>query len=382
MSKRLMVIAGEASGDLHAGKVVCAIKKNFPEIEIFGVGGERMKKCGAEIIYNISEISFIGFVDVMKNFKRVIDFENLCKHELLSRKPDAVLLVDYPGFNLRFAKFAKEKGFKVFYYIAPQVWAWGRRRIQILKSYVDELFVIFRFEEEFFRKYGVKAEFVGHPLLEDLRGVESVSEGDFFEKYGIAKNKIVSFFPGSRSHEVKMMLKTMIEAGEMIRKKFDVEVVFSRARTISESEIKNLLGEDFRKFKFVENSHELLMVSYVSVVKSGTTSLEAGILGIPMVVCYKTSPINYLLGRLLVKTDVIESISLPNIVLCKKVVPELIQKDFTKEKIFDEVSRYLEDENLYNSTKDELLKIRQILTFESDGKSTSEIVAEKIVLNL
>ncbi|MFN3134429.1 MAG: lipid-A-disaccharide synthase [Candidatus Kryptonium sp.] len=381
MPKKLMVVAGEASGDSHAGKVACAIKKISPDFEIFGVGGEKMRRCGVEIIYDISGISFIGFVDVVKNFKKIIHFENLCKDALLSRKPDAVLLVDYPGFNLRFAKFAKENGFRVFYYIAPQVWAWGRGRIRILKNYVDELFVIFKFEEEFFRRYEVKAEFVGHPLLEDLREVEFLNAKDFFGKYKIEKEKIVSFFPGSRAHEVRMMLKTMMDAAEAI-KDFGVEVIFSKARLVDESEIKRVAGERFDKFKFVEDSHSLLKFSHIAIVKSGTTSLEAGILGIPMVVCYKTSFLNYIIGKTLIKTDVIESISLPNIVLDRKVVPELIQNDFTKEKILNEVEKYLSDENLYQSVKNELLKIKQLLVLETDGRTASEIVAERIISKL
>ncbi len=374
-------MTGEASGDLHAGKVACAIKKINPEFEIFGVGGEKMRKCGVEIIYDISAISFIGFVDVLKNLKKIIHFENLCKDALLSRKPDAVLLVDYPGFNLRFAKFAKENGFKVFYYIAPQVWAWGRGRVNILRNYVDELFVIFRFEEEFFRRYKVKAEFVGHPLLEDLKEVEFLKAEDFFDKYEIEKKKIVSFFPGSRTHEVRMMLETMMDAAEVI-KNFDVEVIFSKARSVNESEIRKIVGERFDKFKFVEDSHLLLKFSHIAIVKSGTTSLEAGILGIPMIVCYKTSFLNYIIGKTLIKTDVIESIALPNIVLNRKVVPELIQNDFTKEKILSEVERYLLDENLYQSVRNELLKIKQLLALETDGRTASEIVAERIISKL
>ncbi|MCS7230142.1 MAG: lipid-A-disaccharide synthase [Candidatus Kryptonium sp.] len=379
MPKRLMVIAGEVSGDSHAGKVICKIKKNSPDVEVFGVGGERMKKCGAELIYDISEISLIGFVDVLKSFGKIIELENLCKSELLRRKPDAVLLVDYPGFNLRFARFAKENGFRVFYYIAPQVWAWGRRRVKVLKNYVDELFVIFRFEEEFFKKYGIKAEFVGHPLLEDLSYSEMQDGMTFLEKYGISNKKIISFFPGSRTQEVKMMLKTMVEAGKMIKERFDVEIVFSRAKTIDETVMKNLIKEGFKEFKFITDSHMLLRFSHIAVVKSGTTSLEAGILGVPMVVCYKTSQFNYFLGRILVKTDVIEGIALPNIVLRKRVVPELLQNDFTAEKIFSEVSKYLVDENLYHNVRRELLKIRDLLKIDLAGKTTSEIVAEKIL---
>lgn len=377
-----MVVAGEASGDLHAGKVICAIKRKYPDIEIFGVGGERMKKCGMEAIYDISEISLMGFVDVVKNFRKLVAFENLCKFELLRRRPNAVLLVDYPGFNLRFAKFAKENGFKVFYYIAPQVWAWGRRRVKILKDYVDKLFVIFGFEVEFFKNYGIKSEFVGHPLLEDIREIESESKEVAFGECKIAGEKIVSFFPGSRLHEVKMMLETMIEAGEMIRKKLGVKVVFSKAKTIEYSKIEKLIRKNSCKFEFVEGSLELLKFSHLSVVKSGTTSLEAGLLGVPMVVCYKTSLLNYLIGRMLVKTDVIESIALPNILLREKVVPELIQSEFTKERIFSEVKQYLENESLYYDIKNKLLSLRQILAFESDDKSTSEIVAEKIIMSL
>jgi lipid-A-disaccharide synthase len=377
--KKIMVIAGEASGDLHAGKVVCAMKRLSPEVEIFGVGGEKMKSCGVEIIYDISEISFIGFVDVVKNFKKLLEFKKLCSETLLKRKPDAVLLVDYPGFNLGFAKFAKENGFKVYYYIAPQVWAWGRARVKILRNYVDKLFLIFKFEEEFFKKYGVKAQFVGHPLLEDLRKVEDIKESYFFDNYQIEKKKVISFFPGSREHEIKMMLDVMAKAGEMLKSKFDVEVIFSKSKALKDFEVRKLVDNGF---KLVDDSHLLLRFSHIAVVKSGTTSLEAGILAIPMVVCYKTSFLNYLIGRMLIKKDVIESISLPNILLSKKVVPELIQFDFSAEKIFDEVRRYLEDGERYNSVKSELLKLKDLLTLKGEEKTASELVAEKILSEL
>ncbi len=382
MSKKIMVVAGEASGDSHAGKVICAMKKISPEIEVFGVGGENMRKCGAEIIYDISKISFIGFIDVLKNLKRISEFRNFCIKTLLERKPDAVLLVDYPGFNLRFARFAKRNGFKVFYYIAPQVWAWGRGRVKDLKNYVDKLFVIFGFEEEFFKKFGIDAEFVGHPLLEDLKDVESVSDEDFFDKYGISHKPIVSFFPGSRVQEIKSMLGTMLKAGKKLRENFDVEIVFSKARTISDSEIEKIAGDEVKKFKFVDDSRLLLRFSKVAVVKSGTTSLEAGILGVPMVVCYKTSFLNYLIGKMLIRTDVIDSISLPNIVLRKKLITELIQSNFNEEKIFEEVKALLANGERYETVRAELLEIKDLLSLKNCEKSTSEIVAEKIISSL
>ncbi len=378
MAKKIMVIAGETSGDLHAGKVVCAMKKILPDVEIFGVGGERMKSCGADLIYDISKISLIGFVDVVKNVKEILELKRLCINALLKRKPDAVLLVDYPGFNLKFAKFAKENGFKVYYYIAPQVWAWGRSRVKALRKYVDKLFVIFNFEEEFFRRYDVAVEFVGHPLLEDLRYIENFKEQEFFGSYEIERKKIISFFPGSREQEVKMMLKTMMSAGEMLREKFDVEVVFSRAKALKSFEVEKLRDRDF---KIVDDSHLLLRFSYIAIVKSGTISLEAGIVGVPMVVCYKTSYLNYLIGKVLIKKDVIESISLPNILLNKRVVPELIQFNFTIDKIFAEVKAYIEDEERYGNVKEQLLKLKDILKRDGD-KTASELVAEKILVEL
>ncbi len=380
MAKKLMVIAGEASGDLHASKVICALKRLNPEIEVFGVGGENMKKCGVELIYDISEIAVIGFVDVFKGYVKFIELKNLCESVLLENKPSAVLLVDYPGFNLRFARFARKNGIKVFYYIAPQVWAWGRGRIKILKRFVDKLFVIFKFEENFFKNYGVEAEFVGHPLLEEMAEVEKLDVDLLLPKYGIEPGKeIISFFPGSRVGEIKLMFKTMLEVGKVLKEKFGVEVVFSRAKTICEDEFFKIGGEDVKFFKFIDDPHALLKMSKVAVVKSGTSSLEAGILGIPMIVCYKTSALNYFIGKLLVKKDVIESIALPNIVLGKKVVPELIQNDFTVQRVLDFVKKYLEDEKFFNEVKCELLKIKEILKFDFGYKTTSELVAEKIL---
>jgi lipid-A-disaccharide synthase len=383
--RRLMIIAGEASGDLHAGKVVRELRNLSPDIEVFGVGGEHMRNSGVDIIYDISGISFVGFIDVIRDYRKIRELSEVCKAELIRRRPDAVLLVDYPGFNLRFAGFARRNNFRVFYYIAPQVWAWGRGRIRSLKRFVDKIFVIFQFEERFFRRYGIDAEFVGHPLLEDILLIPKISRHEFSKRYGLdGGRKIISFFPGSRVQEVKLIFPVMVDVSKMLLDKFsDVEPVFGVARTVPVDIYDDVVCGDISELKFIDESHILLKFSHIAVVKSGTITLESAILGVPMVICYRTSFFNYILGKILIEREIARGIGLVNIVArmeglsggAAQIVPELIQGECRADRIFSEVERLMMDREFYYGVIDKLDKVRAKL----GSVGASKKVAERVI---
>ena len=374
--KKLMLIAGEVSGDKHAGKLAKELKSVAPEVEIFGVGGDNMAEAGVEIIYRISEIALVGFIDVFKKFGLMREVMRLCQLELKRRKPDAVVLVDYPGFNLRFAEFAKENNVKVFYYIAPQVWAWGESRVKKLKNFVDKLFVVFKFEEDFFKRYGVNVRFVGHPLLEDVLSIETVSKENFLKTYEISAEKIVSILPGSRAMEVKHMLYDMLVAGKKLQSKYNVQIAIGYVKNVPLDVYVDVLESirDDLDVKFVDNSLLLLKFSHMAIVKSGTATLESAILGTPMVICYKTNFLNYIIGKMLISSH-ISNIGLANIIAGRQIVPELIQNRCTPDAIFNEARKILEDEKRYRKIKENLAEVRNKL----GSPGASRKVAEEIL---
>jgi len=348
-----MIIAGEASGDLHGAGVVRELKRANPGVEIFGVGGDRMKQEGMQLIYHVKELGFMGFAEVIRHLPVIRSMKIALEAVLRHKKPDVVLLIDYPGFNLRFANSAKRSGSKVVYYISPQVWAWHRSRIKKMRGIVDKMLVIFPFEEELYRNEGVDAEFVGHPLLEALS--PGLDRKNFVKRYGLdPKRKILALLPGSRMQEIEKIFPEMLRAGRTIAESESMELVVAVAPTLTE--------EHFRTFYNVEGVHLIKNASYdvmansdFALVTSGTATLETGLLGTPMVVVYKTSWPTYLLGRLLIR---VKNIGLVNIVAGKQIVPEFIQHRASASIMASEVTRLLRNAELLASMKQELQSVR------------------------
>lgn len=381
LSKKLFVLAGETSGDLHAGLVIKALKEQQPDIEVFGVGGEQLKKTGVKLLYETHQINFMGFVEVAKHFfflKKVI---STIKKTIQSEKPDAALLVDYPGMNLIIAEFLHQQNIPVIYYIAPQVWAWKEKRVQKIKTYVSRLLIVFLFEEEFFKARGVEAEFVGHPIIEELEDVSFESEQDFREKNTIMPHeKIIGVLPGSRTQELDRIYPEMLKALKLLQQTHSVKLLLGKAP--------NLPNERYEKFHqeygiqpTIVSGYETMKYSDVVLVTSGTATLETLYFGTPMVVLYKTNWLNYEIGKRLVK---IGKFALANIVSKglngeDKLVPELLQDEISAERVVKEVSDLLDNQTLYRSVQDQLLDAKTLLGEKKPSREVTKVLME--VLN-
>ncbi|MBI3586792.1 MAG: lipid-A-disaccharide synthase [Ignavibacteriales bacterium] len=370
MVKKVMIIAGEASGDLHGSGVVRELKHLSPNIEIFGVGGENMKREGMELTYHINELNFMGFVEVLKHLPVIKSVQRTLEELLKLRKPEVVVFIDYPGFNLRFAPIAKRFGVKVVYYISPQVWAWHKSRVKKMRGIVDTMLVIFPFEVDVYRQEHVDAEFVGHPLLEGLK--TGLDRQGFCKRYGLNPNKkILALLPGSRPQEIENIFPVMLGAARIIARHEDMEIVVGVAPTLEESYFKTFYNVD--GVHLVKGaSYEVMDSANFAIVTSGTATLETALFETPMMVVYKTSWLTYLIGRMLIQ---VKNIGLVNIVAGKQIVPEFIQHRATASNLANEVMRILHDESLVATMKLELAKVRERL-----GEiGASRRVAERIL---
>ncbi len=357
--KSIMIIAGEASGDLQAAHLVKSLKSMHPNIELFGIGGKRMKEAGVEVIYDIVELAVVGFIEVIKHLST---FRGIFKKLLIlldKRKPNAVILIDYPGFNLRFAKAVKEKNIPVIYYISPQIWAWGKERIEEIKKYVDKMIVIFGFEEELYKKADVKVAFVGHPFL-DLVRPGWKKEETLKHLHLNHHSRKIALLPGSRAKEVERHLPAMLKSCEIIKEKLpDTEFILSRRKELGRSIYNKAIASSTIKPHSLENRpYEIMDIADLIIISSGSATLEAAIMQKPMVIIYKTSLITWLLARNLIK---IPDIGLVNVVAGKRIVPELVQFQVKPQNIASESLGILEDKKREVAIKESLRKIKQSL---------------------
>jgi lipid-A-disaccharide synthase len=357
MLHRVMMIAGEASGDFHGSRVIMELKKRRPAVEVYGIGGDNMRQEGMELLYQSASLSFMGFVEVVKHLGMIRKVETRLERVLEDRRPDVLVLIDYPGFNLRFARKAKQRGIRILYYISPQVWAWHKGRVKKMKTLVDRMKVVFPFEVELYEKEGINVEFVGHPLAESLSS--KMTREEFCRAEGLdAGRRILGLFPGSRRQEVQKIFPTMLDAAAELRQVHDLQVAVGVASSLGSNEFKRFLS-DGSPVKLVENkTHELMQHADVAIVTSGTATLETGWFGTPLVVVYKTSPLSFFIGRMLVD---VSHIGLVNIVAGKPVAPELLQNDLTVENLVQAVDRILTDDEYRHAMKVELLNIKQKL---------------------
>jgi lipid-A-disaccharide synthase len=341
---KILMVAGEASADRHASHVINAIKKLMPDAEIFGMGGPEMAKAGMECIFGMDELSVMGFTDVIPKILQIIKVYQGIKHLMDEKRPDLFIPVDLPDFNMRLARYAKSKGLPVLYYIAPQAWAWRRGRARTLAGITDGLAVIFPFEERFFASYGVNARYVGHPFV-DTEAPRSSGKASW-------PPRRIGIMPGSRYHEVAKILPVMMDAKRIIEKKYkDLTWHLPVAKGLDVKTIKAMADNDVRL-------EEALPDVDLAMVKSGTSSLEMAFKGIPEVICYKTSFLNYFLARAWVKID---HIGMPNIIAGRSIVPELIQENFTVEGLVSAMCRYLDDKGLFEATGRSYHDMRELL---------------------
>jgi len=356
---KLMIIAGETSGDLQASNLIKSLKQINPHIEIFGMGGKKMQAEGAEIIHDITDLAVVGFFEVLKHFaifKKIFsDLETL----LETRKPDAVILVDYPGFNLRFAKIAKEKNIPVIYYISPQIWAWGENRIHEIKKCVDKMIIIFGFEENLYKEAGVKVSFVGHPFLDIVKPGWKKEETIKITHMKHDSIKI-GLMPGSRKKEIEKHLPAMLKACEIIKNKIpNAEFIISRIKEIDQNLYDKIIRRSKIKTHSLENKpYEVMDISDLVIVSSGSATLEVAIMEKPIVVIYRTSFLTWLIAKNLIK---IQNIGLVNIVAGQRIVPELVQFDVTPENIAKESLAILNDHKKIHEIKENLRKVKSKL---------------------
>lgn len=371
MPPRVLMVAGEASGDLHGSSVVRALKVLSPAVEVAGVGGDRMRKEGMELVRDIADLGFMGFVEVLRNLGTIRDLKRMLIGELDRRRPDVVVLIDYPGFNLRFAREAKSRGIPVLYYISPQVWAWHRGRVKKMRSLVDRMKVVFPFEVDIYRKEGIDVEFVGHPLAEHIG--TSCTRAEFFRRNGLdPSRKLLGLFPGSRRQEIERILPVISRAAELLCGGRELQVAIGVAPNLGKEFVGRSVSAGSRAVMVENGTYDLMAYADAAIVTSGTATLETGWFGTPMAVVYRTSPLTYCIGRMLVD---VRSIGLVNIVAGKNIVPEFIQGAMTAGNLSDAVGRFLDDESLAESVRRELSVIRERL----GGPGASDRVARGIL---
>lgn len=331
MTKSILIVAGEPSGDLHAANLVKDLKALKTDIEFFGLGGKLCKKAGVNIDFDIKRLSVVGLIDVWKNIfviGRV--FRGILKR-VDSKKTDLAILVDYPGFNLRLARELKKRGIPVIYYISPQIWAWGEDRIDIIKECVTKILVFFRFEEDLYKKSGISAEFVGNPLLETVK--ITLPKDEIRKKYNLSKERpVIALLPGSRTMEVKTLLKIMAgSAGIIARELPGAQFIVAKYKNLPATLYEEILKGSPLDIRIADgDAYNILSVSDFAAVASGTATLETAIIGTPFVITYKVGIVNYIAYKIVAKIKVL---GLVNIIAGRVIVPEFLQYDATPEKI-------------------------------------------------
>ena len=378
MSKKLFVLAGEVSGDMHAAEVIAELLIVMPELKVFGIGGQKLQALGAELLYDTAQMSIMGFVDVLKHslFLRRV-FRDL-KEAVRREKPQAAFLVDYPGMNLVMARFFHELGIPVIFYVSPQVWAWKEGRVKAIRRYINRLLVIFDFEVDFFHHHGITAEFVGHPVIQELSELSLPSKELFSSRHEIKPgSRLVGLLPGSRKQEISHILPALLEAARLLNRKHQTVFLLGRATHLSE-EVYAMLS-DYSDLTLVNcSAYEVMQFSDLALVTSGTATLETLCFGCPMVVVYKTGALNYMIGRRLVK---LKNISLANIVAkglksSERAVPELIQHEVNGPEIFRQAEMILDNPALAAFMRKELLAARDRLAGASPSNKIAKILQE------
>lgn len=367
------IIAGEASGDLHGSNLIKEIKKLDNQAEFRFWGGDNMMEHAGKPVKHIKELAFMGFVEVLMNLRTILKNIKFCKADIAKFQPDALILIDYPGFNMRIAEWARKQNLNVQYYISPQIWAWKQKRGFKLKRDCDNMYVILPFEEKFYKeKFDWEVEFVGHPLLDAIDNFQktAISREQFLKENNLEDKKIIALLPGSRKQEVKVKLPVMLKA---ITKYEGFEFVIAGAPTLDESFYKSIIGN--QKVKIIYNrTYDLLNNSYAGLVTSGTATLETALFKVPEVVCYKGSAISYQIAKRLVD---INFISLVNLIMDKEVVKELIQYEMNVENVRSEFEKIIEGED-----RERILNDLENLREKLGGLGASHNTATKMLKSI
>ncbi|MTI21294.1 lipid-A-disaccharide synthase [Fulvivirga sp. RKSG066] len=358
---KYFIIAGERSGDLHGGNLVKAIIKEEPDSEFKGFGGDNMQASGVEILLHYKQMAFMGFIEVLQNIFKIRGFINQCKSEIDTYKPDAIILIDYGGFNMKIAKYAKKSGIPVHFYISPKVWAWNQKRALKLKRIVDFMYVILPFEKEFFAKFVWEVNYVGNPVMDAVKSHKPTASN--------LPSKYVALLPGSRGQELKNMLPYFIE---LASRKTDINFAVATVNNLDDSYYAEISKMD-NVVLFKGNSYDLLSGADAAVVTSGTATLETALWKVPQVVVYRTSKISYTIAKRLIR---VPYISLVNLIADKEVVKELIQDEFNTDSLAEELDRLLTDTEYLANIKLEYDKIIKTLDVGSASENTAKLIVE------
>ncbi len=367
--RKLFFIAGEPSGDLHASNCIKELQRLDNGLKVEFTGGPLMETvCKTKPVIHISEMAFMGFVDVLKNIRTIKANFKKVKDSILEFKPDALVLVDYPGFNLRMAKWAFEHNIKVYYYISPTVWAWKENRVEIIKKYTKKLFVILPFEKAFYAKHNIDVDFVGHPLLDAIEEKKKslVSKETFVSSNKLSEKPIIAVLPGSRKQEIERMMQIMLNVKESFN---GYQFVIGASNNLSKDYYKGLEQKDIRVV--FDQTYELMSYAIAGIIKSGTSTLESALYNLPQVVCYKAGGLSFAIAKQLVD---IKYISLVNLILDKPAVKELVQADLTSENIKTELDLILNNKQ----HREDILKDYASLYDKLGGVGASKRMAEQL----
>jgi len=374
--KQIMIIAGEISGDLIGASLIRELKKLNGELVVCGIGGDRMKAEGMELLFHISQMAFLGLTEIISHLPFIRKVKHKLIDEIKRKKIKNVVLIDYPGFNLNIAGKIKSMGVQIIYYVSPQLWAWGKGRVNKIKKLVDKMLVVFPFEEQLYKDKHVDVEFVGHPLVERINEYNFLEREVFFKKFNLDLQKeILLLMPGSRKQEVIKIFPETIKAANKLANDFNMQIVVAGSTNIND-EIFYTAGSD-KDFKIIKGfNYELMKYSKFGIIKSGTSTLEAGYFDLPMVIVYKTNILTYLVGKKLIK---VKNLGMVNILLGENVVPELIQGEVSESSIYQKCSKFLIDEAAFTAIKEKLKNVREILG--ADDASRKAAVAINNLIN-
>ena len=366
----VLIIGGEVSGDMHGARLISELNKINQGINFIGIGGDKMIAAGLNALYHISEMSFLGFYEVIRHLPFIFIVKRRVLKIAKEKNIKLAILIDYPGFNLSIAKSLKKVDIKIVYYISPQIWAWGKRRLKKIEKIVDKMLVVFPFEKDFYSTSDLNVEFVGHPLIERLNENSFMPKDTFFKKNNLQfDQEILLLMPGSRKHEIKLILPAILPAAIKLAQKHNMQIALAINENIELNLFEKYLDKNIKLIS--GNTYELLKYSKFGIIKSGTSTLEAALIGLPFVVVYKISFLSYIIGKMLIS---IRNIAIPNIILGKTVVPELIQGKLNTTKLVSTVEYYLNDEKNILAMLSELDKIKAIL-----GQKNAAIESAKII---
>ena len=376
-AKNILIVAGESSGDMHGASLVRAVHDINPEIDFWGLGGEKMREAGVNIPFDSTRLAVVGISEVFTHLWQIVQAQRLLRKAMRDKRPDLVILIDYPDFNLLLAAKARGLGIPVMYYISPQVWAWRSGRIKKIKRLVNRMVVILPFEVEFYRRHQMEVDFVGHPLLDIVK--PALDDEYFYKHFEIDRSRpVVGLFPGSRWQEVNRLMPSIIDAAGRLEEKIPgIQFVLPLAPTIDRRCVEAFIHPTGLNIKVIEDgTHDTMKAAHAVIAASGTVTLEAAIMGVPMIIVYKVSRLSYLVGKIMVR---VSHIGLVNLVAGRRIVPELVQEEVNGRRIAEEVHKIIADEKYSRTMKNELEGVKNRLGGPGASARTAEIVCQMVM---